>query len=128
MKKFELVVGEDVIPFFTYRCNEDGTAIYPYMENQIYAFENNAKVVEVTHLDYLPKDMSIYDEESNTFTNPDNSENMPLADYMQDKFRFVYVIDDVVHANSVLRQDENGKMSMLIAALQSNPIIRASQL
>jgi hypothetical protein len=128
MKKvFELVLGEDILPFFAYDCNEDGTAVNPYMEDKIYAFENNARVLDVTDLNYVPQKMSVYNEESNTFTNPENLENSTIPDSMNDTFRFVYLVGDTVYGNSIVRQDDNGRMSMLIAALQSNPVIRLSQ-
>jgi hypothetical protein len=128
MKKiFELVVGEDILPFFAYDCNEDGTAVNPYMEDKIYAFENNARVLEVTNLNYVPQKMSVYNEESNTFTNPEDSENSINPDSLNDTFRFVYLVGETVYGNSIIRQDSDGPMSMLIAALQSNPIIRLSQ-
>jgi ABC-type metal ion transport system substrate-binding protein len=127
MKKiFELVVGEDVLPFFAYDCNQDGTAVNPYMEDKIYAFENNARVVEVTDLNYVPQKMSVYSEESNTFTNLDNSENITIPDSLDGTFRFVYLVGETVYGNSILRQDDSGPMSALIAALQSNPTIRLS--
>jgi hypothetical protein len=128
MKKiFELAIGEDVLPFFAYDCNEDGSAVNPYMEDKIYAFENNAKVVEVTNLNYVPQKMSIYNQELNTFTNLDNSENSIVPDSLEGTFRFVYVIGETVYGNSILREDDGGPMSALIAALQSNPIIRVSE-
>jgi len=127
MKKiFELVVGEDVLPFFAYDCNQDGTAVNPYMEDKIYAFENNARVVEVTDLNYVPQKMSVYSEESNTFTNLDNSENITIPDSLDGTFRFVYLVGETVYGNLILRQDDGGPMSALIAALQSNPTIRLS--
>jgi len=128
MKKiFELVLEDEVIPFFAYDCTEDGTAVNPYMEDKIYAFENNARVLDVTDLNYVPQKMSIYNEESNTFTNPDNLENTVIPDSLNGTFRFVYLVGETVYGNSILRQDDNGPMSMLIAALQSNPVIRVSQ-
>jgi hypothetical protein len=128
MKKiFELVLEDDILPFFAYDCNEDGTAVNPYMEDKIYAFENNPRVLDVTDLNYVPPKMSVYNEESNTFTNPENLENSTIPDSMNDTFRFVYLVGDTVYGNSIVRQDDNGRMSMLIAALQSNPVIRLSQ-
>ena len=128
MKKiFELVIGDDVLPFFAYDCNEDGTSVNPSMEDKIYAFENNARVVEVTDLNYVPGKMSVYNEESNTFTNVDNSENSTIPDSLDGTFRFVYLVGETVYGNSILRQDDGGPMSALIAALQSNPTIRVSE-
>jgi hypothetical protein len=123
-KIFELVIGEDTLPFFAYACTEDGTLINPVMEDKVYAFENNARVVEITDLDYVPKKMSLYDEQSRAFINPDNSENQTVPDSLEGTFRFSYLVGETVYGNSILREDEAGPMSALIAALQSNPTIR----
>jgi hypothetical protein len=124
IKNFELVVDEDVIPFFSFDCNEDGTAKLPYLQEQIYAFENNPRVIDVTSLNYLPRKMSVYDEDSNTFTTPGYSDNGKISGFMESCFRFVYLIENTVYSNSVIRKNDKGQSSMLIAALQSNPVIR----
>jgi hypothetical protein len=128
MKKiFELVLGDDVMPFFNYDCNPDGTLKDPNMEDKVYAFENNAAVIEVTNLDYIPKKNSVYNKDTNTFLNPDNSENSPVPNSLDETFRFVYVVGETVYGNQIIRDDNGGPMGALIAALQSNPKIRPAR-
>lgn len=126
IKTFELVIDGDIVPFFSYECNKEGKPVHPYLEEQVYAFENNPRVIDVTSLSYMPRKMSIYDEESNTFTTPGYSDNGKLSGFMESCFRFVYLIGNTVYANSVIRKNDKGRSSMIIAALQSNPVIRPS--
>lgn len=127
MKKiYELVIGTDVLPFFAYDCDESGALLNPAMESKAYAFENGARVVDISDLDYIPAKQSNYID--GTFNHGGDPAVSSVGDALAGTRRFAYVLDNVVYGTSILQEDDGGPMSALIAALQSSPQIRFSRL
>jgi hypothetical protein len=125
MKKYyELVIGTDRMPFFAHECDQDGVLSNPNMENLDYAFSNNAKVIDVTDLEYVPQRNTTYNAETNEFIYMAGTTPEPLPENLIGTRRFSYVVDGVVYGTSILKEDNGGPMSALIAALSSDPVIR----
>ncbi len=119
-KYFSLIVEEDVIPFQRIEINDE-TGI-PIEENEIGIYNmliSDPKVVNVSHLDYVPLIGSEWN--GTDFIDPLNQEVRPVIRKDPDPNRFSFMVDNKHSIYYVLSSNE--KNDMMAAALSSDPKI-----
>jgi hypothetical protein len=117
---FDLIVENDTMPFFAIDVNDiTGEPEELYQQEKLFAFRNNAKVVNISHLNYRPTPRSQYSEELNDFVDSEKKNEITLG---SDVTAFAYLINNVFYGATYLKSG-NPVMDQLIAALDSNPSI-----
>lgn len=119
-KTFNLLIGQDTVPFFAIDV-DDNTNEPESLDKQkkLFAFQNNARIVNISHLNYKPDYDSEYSEEEKNFLNSTKSTAITLQ---EGTYAFAYLVDNIFYGASYLRAGDP-RMDMLIAAMSSNPII-----
>jgi hypothetical protein len=119
-KEFKLSFGDaQELPFFDVEINEDGTALDPSMTDKLFAFENDATIVDISHLEYVPVSQSVYNAEEKEFPDSDKSTAKPLGSNMK---AYAYLVNNVLYGKLYIRPG-SAKMNELIEALSKDPKI-----
>lgn len=119
-KVFKLKVGDDLIPFNRIEVDESTGTPVDEREVAIHAMLlSNPKVVNVSHLDYVPLIGSEWD--GTDFIDPLNQEVRPVRKSDPAPKRFSFTVDNKHQIYYVIPDDE--KNAMVIAALSSDPQI-----
>lgn len=119
-KEFNLVIEEDIVPFFAIDVDDiTGRPVGLSQQKKLFAFKNNAKIVNISHLNYRPDYDSEYSEDQKDFL---NSTKLNVIALEENVYAFAYLVNNIFYGASYLKSGDL-KMDMLIAAMNSNPAI-----
>jgi hypothetical protein len=123
-KEFKLLFGDgQELPFFYVGVEEDGTTLDSSQQNRLFAFENDATIINISHLDYAPVTGSTYSAEENDFLDSDRSKTKPSGSDLE---AFAYLVDGVLYSKLYINPGTTRK-DQLIDALNQNPkIVRSN--
>jgi len=121
-KNFYLNVEDDKIIFYSIELKDDGSVLDDNKHNKDYALSNSPEILNITHLNYVPAKLSVWD--GSEFIAPEGLEHrLPcIRDCIDGCISFAFLKNNTYYGMNgycigVAHND------MLIAALSSNPTI-----
>jgi len=121
IKNFYLNLDEDKIFFYTIELNDAGLPL-DFRINKDYALSNNPEILDITHLNYLPAKLSVWN--GSDFIAPEGEEHKPsfVKECANGGASFAFLKDNVYYGVNgyCIGSAYN---DIVIAALSSNPTI-----